>query len=657
LVCLARPELLDDRPQWAGGKVNAATVLLEPLAEADAGALLANLSDGALLDRPTRDRILAAAGGMPLYVEQMMAMLAEDRVSHSSRSLPVDAAPPPLVVPPTIAALLTARLDRLTAAERATLEAAAVVGTTFYRGAVAELVAPALREVPELLRSLTRKELVRPDASELPGEEGFRFLHALVREAAYTGISKSRRSELHERFARWLDQRAAAHRLDVDEFVGYHLEQAVRFRREIGDADAATEELAADAARRLGAHGRRLAAADPVSAASLHDRAAGLARAGGPEHLDHLRHAANAVMFAGDYREAQRRYAAALRAARDAGDGRRATLAELAAADVSAHVDLAWDAEAQLLVAERALHRFHEDGDDEGMLVAGLTALNALNELCCWAKMTPITDDLLPAAERLDDQIHRNELLQFKGMAMFYGPAPIDDLLAYLTADPPFTSRKSQLGSTYGHAAALAMAGRGGDARVVLGRADALLAETTNPVAHAMAAFGGSDTLIHLGDPEAAERMLRRGLEAMRAIGERTFQSSIAVVLGEVRLALGDPAEARRWVELARDLSSSKDVLGQAGWRALMARLEAADGRITDALVLADEAVRLLEHGDDLTARAKGHEHRAEVLAVAGRHEESVAELRVALTGYRDKGDRTCARRLRARLAESDEVG
>ncbi len=654
LVCLARPELLDERPQWAGGKVNATTVLLEPLAEADAGALLANLADGPLLDPSTRARILSAAGGMPLYVEQMMAMLAEDRASRDGGSLPADAAPRSVVVPPTIAALLTARLDRLAAAERAALEAAAVVGTTFYRGAVAELAALAPSEIPELLRSLTRKELVRPDASELPGEEGFRFLHALVREAAYTSISKSRRSELHERFARWLDKQAAAHRLDVDEFVGFHLEQAVRFRREIGDADMSTDELAADAARRLGGHGRRLAAADPVSAASLHDRAAALVSTGSPEHLEHLRLAADSVLFAGDYPEAQRRYSVALLAARAAGDERRVTLVELAAADVSAHLGLGSDAEERLQVAEQALHRFHAAGDDEGMLVAGLTALKALNELCRWARMIRITDDLLPAAERLDDQIHRNELLQFKGMAMFYGPTPIDALLEHLRVEPPFTSHLSQLGQVYGYAAALAMAGRDADARAALGRADALLTETASPVALAMAAFAGSDTLIHLGDLGAAEPMLRRGIDAMQQIGERAFQSSLAVVLGEVRLALGDPAEARRWAEQGRDLTSSKDVLGQAGWRALLARLEAADGRPEDGLALADEAVRLIELGDDLTARAKGYEHRAEVLAAAGRQDESVAELRVALAGYREKGDRTCARRLQAMLGESD---
>ena len=658
IVCLARPELLDGRPQWAGGKVNASTVLLEPLAEADAGAMLANLRDAADLDAPTRHRILAAAGGMPLYVEQMMAMLAEDRFVPGSGSTPGGHGGTPTVeVPPTIAALLGARLDRLTAAERAVLEAAAAVGTTFYRGAVAELAAVAPQDVPGLLRSLTRKELVRPDTSELPGEDGFRFLHALVREAAYAGISKSRRSELHERFARWLDKRAAAQRLDVDDFVGYHLEQAVRFRRELGDADAATGELAADAARRLGAHGRRLAAADPVSAASLHDRAADLVRTGSPEQLDHLRHAAEAITFAGDFPEAQRRYAAALRAARAAGDDRQATLAELAAADVSSHVDPAWDAEAHLPVAERALRRFREVGDDEGMLVAGVTALNALNELCRWAPMIPITDDLLPAAERLDDQIHRNELLQFNGMALFYGPAPIDDLLAHQRVDPPFTSRMSLLGHVYGYAAALAMADRPDEARTFLGRADSLLAETTNPVAHAMAAFGGSDTLVHLGDLDAAERMLRRGVEALQEIGERTYRSSLAVLLGEVRLALGDPAEARRWVELGRDLTSSKDVLSQASWRSLLARVEAADGRPGAALTLADEAVRLIEQADDMTARARTHEGRAEVLAMAGRHGESVSELQVALTLYRDKGDRVCAQRLRSLIADSDTVG
>ena len=220
LLCMARPDLLDRRTGWAGGKVNATSVLLEPLAPEETEQLIESLAH---LDDDLRRRILDAAEGNPLYVEEMVALVQESGGGE-------------VTVPPTIRALLAARLDQLDVSERDVLERGAIEGRIFHRSAV-QALAPEDSQVTARLTSLVRKEFVRPDKSELPGEDAFRFRHLLVRDAAYDGLPKAARAELHERFAGWLVEHGRD-LVELDEIVGYHLEQACRYHAELGVADA-----------------------------------------------------------------------------------------------------------------------------------------------------------------------------------------------------------------------------------------------------------------------------------------------------------------------------------------------------------------------------------------------------------------------------------
>jgi class 3 adenylate cyclase len=240
LLCIARPELLDARPGWGGGKLNATSILLEPLGEAEAVALADGLLDGIALDADTRARILAIAEGNPLFLEEMAALAREaDGVVQ---------------VPPTIQALLQARLDTLNEAERSVIERGSVEGKVFHRGAVAALVSPRDREeVGGQLLALVRKELVRPDRSEIPGEDAFRFRHLLIRDTAYDSLPKAVRADLHERFAEWLD--AYGELLEQDELVGYHLERAATLLAELDPDHPRQAEIAGRAAHRLSAAG------------------------------------------------------------------------------------------------------------------------------------------------------------------------------------------------------------------------------------------------------------------------------------------------------------------------------------------------------------------------------------------------------------------
>ncbi len=214
LLCLARPELLDERPGWSGR----ATIALEPLSEAESEELIEEILGGSQLADRERGRVQAVAEGNPLFLEQFLAMLAEGGdVEH---------------VPATMHALLASRLDGLPDEERDLLEHASVVGLEFEWQALAELHPDRRRPPGAQLAGLVRKELIQPH--EVLGDT-FRFRHMLIRDAAYERTPKELRSHLHERFADWLESRGEA----FEEIVGYprvlQLELgAIRFARQQG---------------------------------------------------------------------------------------------------------------------------------------------------------------------------------------------------------------------------------------------------------------------------------------------------------------------------------------------------------------------------------------------------------------------------------------
>ena len=239
LLCMARPELLDVRPAWGGGKLNATTALLEPLAPDETAELL----DAA---RPTASARSCASGSS----RRPAATRCSSRRWSRWRPRSGDG---DVAVPPTIQALLAARLDQLDPAERGVLERGAVEGQVFHRGAVVAL-APDEPQVDGRLVALVRKDLVRPEQPLLPDDDAYRFRHLLIRDTAYEALPKATRAELHERFAGWLEQQGAG-LVELDEILGYHLEQSYRYREELGPLDDRTTALAEQAATRLLAGG------------------------------------------------------------------------------------------------------------------------------------------------------------------------------------------------------------------------------------------------------------------------------------------------------------------------------------------------------------------------------------------------------------------
>jgi predicted ATPase len=267
LLCMARPDLLEHRSAWGDGNPNATATLIEPLDEQESVRLLEELGgvwgdagaaevEARATDRELRERICAAADGNPLFIEELHALVKESSVGE-------------LAMPPTIHALLAARLDQLDPTERSALERGAVAGRVFHQSAVEYLV----DEEPSLdlcLDALVRKELIQPHEAQIPGVNAFRFRHQLIRDATYDALPKTVRAELHERFAEWLDA-SRPYMIEVDELRSYHLEQAVRYQAELGDIDPTLVKRAVD---QLAIAGRRaLWRSDWRAATNLLERA------------------------------------------------------------------------------------------------------------------------------------------------------------------------------------------------------------------------------------------------------------------------------------------------------------------------------------------------------------------------------------------------
>jgi DNA-binding SARP family transcriptional activator len=292
ILCATRPELLEDRPTWGGDRSSENFTFLEPLPVDECERLLDNLLGESDLPKPVRSHIVTSADGNPLFVEELLAMLVDRAVLRRVGGRWTTTELPAVAIPPTIQALIAARMDRLPADERRVLELASIQGTLFEEAAVRALASADLRNTVEThLQALVRKELIRPRAD---GEHGF-FRHQLVRDAAYESIPKRVRAELHKGFADWLEGRSGEGATEFDEIVGHHLEQAYLLRTQLGLSDG-ERELARHASARLESAGRRAAArGNSAAAVTLLSRAATLLPAEAPERavlVDELERAA-----------------------------------------------------------------------------------------------------------------------------------------------------------------------------------------------------------------------------------------------------------------------------------------------------------------------------------------------------------------------------
>jgi class 3 adenylate cyclase/tetratricopeptide (TPR) repeat protein len=617
LLCLARPDLLDVRAGWLTQPGSG--LLLDPLSEQDSHALLEEIAQEWPLDAAARARIAEASEGNPLYLEQMAAMLAEGG--------PADA------IPPSIHALIAARLDRLPAAERDVLERAAVAGREFVRSALRRLSAEDDQaRIDATLLSLTRRDLL----AARPGrEDAYRFRHVLIRDAAYAGIAKERRAELHERFADWAGNTTAGRFGELNEIVGYHYEQAFRYREQLGPLDEHGRALAERAAEMLGAAGRRAYARDDMPAAiNLLDRAVALVSDQEPAQLVLRRELSNALWSVGELARAEALLDGLIVAAEQAGDRRERWHGLL---ERSGRLSVTHpEAEAELLdTAERAIEIFGELGDDLGLARAWRRVSVVRRLRCRFADASEAAKIGLAHARSAGAAQEEARLVDELCSSLLFGPAPVDEAIARceeLLAESA-KSRVTDANVSSSLAGLHAMRGDFEEARACVQVARRVYADLGLRFAIAGLAQIAGFVESLAGDFDAAERELRGGYEILAEVGAKGL---FAAELARVLVNQGRFDEAAEHVAVAEEASGG-DIAPQIIWRSASARIAARDGE-GDAVALAGEAVALAEETDALTMIADAQLVLADVLGMVGSDSDALAAGERAAASYGRKG-------------------
>jgi class 3 adenylate cyclase/tetratricopeptide (TPR) repeat protein len=641
LLCSARPELVDTHAEWLES-AKPERIDLAPLGAADVEAMIDRLLAGVELSVETRDKVVAAAEGNPLYVEQMVSMLRERDPGGD------------IVVPPTIAALLAARLDGLSRHERAVVDPAAVIGLVFPAAAIARLVPDQIRlEVDSHLVALDRKQFVHPMADDAD-DKAFRFHHILVRDAAYQSLLKRARATLHERFVEWAEpvNRERGRETEFEEILGYHLEQAVRYRSELGPLDEEGRAIGQRAAAKLSSAGlRALDRSDMPAAANLLKRAVALLAPEDPRRLEIAPELGEALMVLSRFDEAKTLLESALAAAVAIGDERlegRIRLRKLTADLFGTESGMAGAAGPE---AETIRDRLEALGDDGGVARAWRLLLLIHGNAGRYDELASAAQRLIEYATRSgEDRLVRQGAIGYATAAVF-GSTPVAEAVARCLkiADQVSGDRRAEAIVSGALAQLYAMQGQFELARSSYRREQELLRDLGASRESASTSIDSARVELLAGDVAAAEAELRRDDRDLEAMGERYFRSTIVGMLARTMLLADETAEADEMATLAESLSDPDDAWSQVLWRASRARLlVAVDGE--GAIRLASEAVGLAAGTADLELLADALSDQTEVLVRVGDLAGAEAALSTALGLYVQKGDESSAAQTTRRL-------
>jgi class 3 adenylate cyclase len=626
LLCLARPDLFEERQSWLSAP-NAAELVLGPLTDTELEQLLDEIAQEWPLDAGARASIAEAAEGNPLYVEQMAAMLAEGGS--------VDA------IPPTIHALLAARLDRLPAEERAVLERAAVAGKDFVRSAVLQLLDEEERTgVDARLLDLTRKDLLTPR----PGrEDAYRFRHALIRDAAYAGIPKERRAQLHEQFAAWASQTKLGRAGELDEITGYHYEQAVRYRQELASLDDETRALADRAGVLLARAGERaFARHDMPAAVNLLARATTLLHEEHPCRLQALPQLGSALMKTGDFGRADVVLGEALAGAAASGDKKLELRTLIEREFFRTFTNPESSTEELIRVAETTIPLLEELQDELGLAKAWWLRSEADAIAGRWAARTEALERALVHARRASDPREVSTIVGLLARALAYGPTPVPD--AIQRCEELSESVRGDVEVRAGIASTLAglhaMRGQFDEARRLGEEGRAIYEELG--LRYMLAgehAFASGSIELLAGDPAAAVRELRWGYDALEQMGERGTRSTLSAFLAQALVEQGEYREAIRFSKISEETGAAADVVTQAVWRAARAAALAQTGDVSTAEMLAEEAVSLADGTDFLDLQGNALLVLATVLRLANDSDAASPLVERARQAFERKGN------------------
>jgi class 3 adenylate cyclase/tetratricopeptide (TPR) repeat protein len=610
VLCTARPELFDVRPSWSR---SSRVIALKPLDAADTRQLISILTRGGVA-HALAERILEAAGGNPFFVEQMVSMLDEQGTIAAIRHQDAKE----FTLPPSVAAVLDARLDHLPEDVRAVAERAAVVGAVFYPAAVRDLGESA-SGIGKSLEYLLARGLIEHRATDLPGHEALAFTHVLIRDAVYRGTLKRSRAEWHERFGRWVEDKGAV-LSGREELSAYHLEQAHKFWTELGFRDERTQALAARAGEMLAIAGRRAADRnDSPAAANLLARALALVSDATSRHRLMV-DLALAQLDAGLVTEAT----ATAHSAAERRDPEidRATALRVRAATLmvgmhagSPDLTLA-EAEAEGIVDE--LGRV---GDAEATVEANLTLGIVEYSIGRMSRSAERFNDAIELALSVGDVARRDRALDWLTLAVAYGPIPASVALArgeeIIRSTRPRSRVEASARSSMAVLRAMTLDVEG--ARADVGISKAIFDELAMPLDAAATSQALAVVEMLIGDPSLVEAELRRDSERLAEKNAYGYLLSTYIRLAQVLNALGRREESSSVADRARRALSADDVPSIAALDSLDIHWMLIEDRHAEAEAKARSALDLIGMRDHFELVPRALVDLADVLAAQGR--------------------------------------
>jgi class 3 adenylate cyclase/predicted ATPase len=651
IVCAARPELLDEHPQWGQPGERSGRIELDELSPSESAQVLQNALRGGHLPAALTERILTVANGNPLFIEQMLSSL-QDRglLRTDGEGLVFVGKADTIEVPASVASLLAARLDALGQTPRSVAERAAVIGLDFEVPALEALSDETTwPQLPSSLRLLCQRRLLRQATAEQ-----YQFSNVVVRDAAYERLLKRSRAGLHEKFADWLTQHAGSRLAEYEEIVGYHLEQASLYHRELGGNQEQIAPLGLRASGHLAAAGHRaFARGDMPAAGNLLRRAALLLDEAAPDRAGLLLAAGEALMEAGDLPTAGQDLAEAIDTAMRIGDEATARSARLS----------------------RLYLRYVTAGEDEGTsdeaVTAGLAELEAAGDYRAlaraWRLLSYIrgtASHIGAAAEAVERTIHYAKAAGDEVMARrflgalancsLYGPTPVPEAIAqcHMVIEQAAEDHKATAlaEQTLGHLEA--MRGEFESARERCRRSRETLVEHGWKLFAALTSLESALVEVLAGDLVAAEAELRADYQALDEMGESNYISTIAAFLGDVLYRQGRYDEAIGYALTCVELAAADDVASQFLWRCLLGKL-LARRKSAEALRVSREAIALLEDSDQLDWQGNGFLDLAEVHWLLGDSAAAALAADAAHALFMQKGNLISARRA---LAMADDL-
>ena len=641
ILCLARKDLLDNRPTWGQG---ATSIILEPLVPEQVHQLIANLVGGGDgFPDNVKQRIVEAAEGNPLYVEEMLKMLIDERVlAKEDGRWTLTRELQDVSIPPTIHALVAARLDRLGPQEQAVTQRASVIGKTFWWGAVSHLSPETHRpRVGHHLQTLSRKELVMPDVSSFAGEDAFRFAHIMIRDAAYQAMSKETRGELHEQFAQWLLDRAGDREREYEEILGYHFEQAFKLRDELGKSDEKTEALQKEAVERLASAGTKaFNRSDMPAAANLLGRAARLLPIRDAQRADLTLMWIDALIEIGQLDQARELVEQLQKVGKATKDERIEARADLHATLIRSYTDVeGWRDHARSEV-DRLIPILEKHSDH-----IGLARAHVLIGLTCWDEYKlgdaeKAYQTALEHARASEEKSHDEAKIQASLTAiLFWGPTPVEKAIEIATAitEESGGSRLVLATVRIRTGALKAMAGDFDEGRELVAAGRAEFVELGQSFQDARASQEAALVEMFAGDPAAAEKELRAGISALEAMGEKAYLSTSAALLARALNAQERYEEAEEATKVSEE-AAGDDPSMKAEWGPARAVSLAHRGQLEEAEKMARETLELASEPEDPLIRGYALYSLAEVLIFADKTAEAKPLLDEALALYEGKG-------------------